>query len=44
LQWKAAAQATTADYQRNGFPSPVAWVFLSVSPPSRATYTPCRYT
>ena len=28
LQWKAEAQATTADYQRNGFPSPVAWVLL----------------
>jgi hypothetical protein len=31
LQWKAGAQATTADYQRNGFPSPLAWVVLSVS-------------
>jgi hypothetical protein len=28
LQWKAEAQATTADYQRNGFPSPVAWVYV----------------
>ncbi|KAI0268989.1 hypothetical protein BGY98DRAFT_1084084, partial [Russula aff. rugulosa BPL654] len=28
LQWKAAAQATTADYQPNGFPSPVAWVYV----------------
>jgi hypothetical protein len=28
LQWKAEAQATTADYQRNGFPSPVAWVYI----------------
>ena len=29
LQWKADAKATTADYQRNGFPSPVAWVITS---------------
>ncbi|KAI9459226.1 hypothetical protein BJY52DRAFT_1186572 [Lactarius psammicola] len=28
LQWKADAKATTADYQRNGFPSPVAWVYV----------------
>ncbi|KAF8491826.1 hypothetical protein F5888DRAFT_1733461 [Russula emetica] len=28
LQWKAEAQATTTDYQRNGFPSPVAWVYV----------------
>ncbi|KAH9993313.1 hypothetical protein BJV74DRAFT_833438 [Russula compacta] len=28
LQWKAEAQATTAEYQRNGFPSPVAWVYV----------------
>jgi hypothetical protein len=28
LQWKADAQATTADYRRNGFPSPVAWVYV----------------
>ncbi|KAI9513382.1 hypothetical protein F5148DRAFT_1301986 [Russula earlei] len=28
LQWKAEAQATSADYQRNGFPSPVAWVYV----------------
>jgi len=26
LQWKAEAQATTAEYQRIGFSSPVAWV------------------
>jgi hypothetical protein len=26
LQWKSEAQITTADYQQNGFPSPVAWV------------------
>jgi hypothetical protein len=30
LQWKAEAQATTADYQRNGFPSPVAWVLIFI--------------
>jgi len=29
LQWKAEAQATSDDYQRNGFPSPVAWVLSS---------------
>ena len=34
LQWKAEAQAATADYQRNGFPSPVAWVLLFVTAPS----------
>jgi hypothetical protein len=28
LQWKADAKATTAEYQRNGFPSPVAWVYV----------------
>ena len=28
LQWRADAQAKTADYQRNGFPSPVAWVLF----------------
>jgi hypothetical protein len=43
LQWKAEAQAATADYQRNGFPSPVAWVLLFVSFPSYATYVPRRY-
>jgi hypothetical protein len=43
LQWKAEAQATTADYLLNGFPSPVAWVLLSVSSPSCATYVSCRY-
>jgi hypothetical protein len=43
LQWKAEAQATTADYQRNGFPSPVAWVLLFVSSPSYLTYVPRRY-
>lgn len=43
LQWKAEAQATTADYQRNGFPSPVAWVLLFVSSPSYTTYVPRRY-
>lgn len=43
LQWKAEAQATTADYQRNGYPSPVAWVFLSASSSSCATYASCRY-
>ena len=38
LQWKADAQAMTADYQRNGFPSPVAWVFLlSLLPPTILT-------
>ena len=26
LQWKAEAQAVTADYQRNGYLSPLAWV------------------
>ena len=29
LQWKADAKATTADYQRYGYPSPVAWVITS---------------
>lgn len=43
LQWKAEAQATTADYQRNGYPSPVAWVLLSASSPSCVTYASCRY-
>ena len=43
LQWKAEAQATTSDYQRNGFPSPVAWVRFLVSPPSCATYVSRRY-
>lgn len=39
LQWKAEAQATTADYQRNGFPSPVAWVLLlPLLPPTQLTY------
>jgi hypothetical protein len=28
LQWKAESKATTADYQCNGFPSPVAWVYV----------------
>jgi hypothetical protein len=28
LQWKAEAKATTADYQNNGYPSPVAWVYV----------------
>ncbi|KAF8273662.1 hypothetical protein EI94DRAFT_1715529 [Lactarius quietus] len=28
LQWKADSKATTSDYQRNGFPSPVAWVYV----------------
>jgi hypothetical protein len=28
LQWKADAKAKTVDYQRNGFPSPVAWVYV----------------
>ncbi|KAI0292864.1 hypothetical protein BC826DRAFT_402822 [Russula brevipes] len=27
-QWKSEAQITTADYQQNGFPSPVAWVYI----------------
>jgi len=27
-QWKEDAQARTADYQRNGFPSPVTWVYV----------------
>lgn len=44
LQWKAEAQATTADYQRNGFPSPVAWVPLGLFLPSFAIYALCRYT
>jgi hypothetical protein len=43
LQWKAETQATTADYQRNGFPSPVAWVLLFASYSPLATYVPCRY-
>jgi hypothetical protein len=43
LQWKAAAQATTADYQRNGFSSPAAWVLLFITSPSHATYVPRRY-
>jgi hypothetical protein len=34
LQWKADSKATTSDYQRNGFPSPVAWVMTS-------SITPC---
>jgi hypothetical protein len=29
FQWKEEARATTADYQRNGFPSPVAWVLIA---------------
>ena len=29
LQWRTDAQATTAEYQRNGFSSPVAWVLFS---------------
>ncbi len=29
LQWKADAKAATADYQHNGYPSPVAWVISS---------------
>ena len=29
LQWKAEAKATTADYQCNGYPSPIAWVMTS---------------
>jgi len=28
LQWKAESKAMTADYQCNGFPSPVAWVYV----------------
>ncbi|KAI0251868.1 hypothetical protein BJV78DRAFT_1282104 [Lactifluus subvellereus] len=28
LQWKEEARATTADHQINGFPSPVAWVYV----------------
>ncbi|KAF8273660.1 hypothetical protein EI94DRAFT_1696604 [Lactarius quietus] len=28
LQWKAESKATTADYLCNGFPSPVAWVYV----------------
>ncbi|KAI0267504.1 hypothetical protein BC834DRAFT_81197 [Gloeopeniophorella convolvens] len=28
LQWKADAQAATAEYQRSGFPSPLAWVYV----------------
>ena len=43
LQWKAEAQATTVDYQRNGFPSPVAWVLPLVSSPSYTTHVPRRY-
>jgi hypothetical protein len=35
LQWKAEAQATTAECLRNGFSSPVAWVlFLDYFSPS----------
>ena len=29
LQWKVDAKASTADYQLNGFPAPVAWVTAS---------------
>ena len=29
LQWKAEAQATTAEFQRIGFSSPIAWVLYS---------------
>jgi hypothetical protein len=29
LQWKAEAQATTIEYQRTGFPSPITWVLFS---------------
>jgi len=41
LQWKASAQATTAEFLRNGFPSPVAWVLISnhVTAPQRFTFT-----
>ncbi|KAH9973983.1 hypothetical protein BGW80DRAFT_1304607 [Lactifluus volemus] len=28
LQWKEEARAMTADYQRNGYPSAVAWVYV----------------
>jgi hypothetical protein len=31
LQWKAESKAMTADYQCNGFPSPVAWVNSSIT-------------
>jgi hypothetical protein len=43
LQWKAEAQAITADYQHNGYHSPIAWVFRSVFFPSRETYVSFRY-
>ena len=36
LQWKAEAKATTADYQCNGFPSPVAWVITPITPHLRS--------
>jgi hypothetical protein len=39
LQWKAEAQATTVEYQRTGFPSPVAW-----GPFSNHIYLPSRMT
>ena len=40
LQWKADAQATTTEYLRSGFPSPVAWVLMSnhFTPPRRFTF------
>jgi hypothetical protein len=39
LQWKANAKATTDDYQRNGFPSPVAWVITSsITPYSSSSF------
>ena len=36
LQWKAEAKAATADYQCNGFPSPVAWVITPFTPHLRS--------
>lgn len=44
LQWKEDARATTADYQRNGFPSPVAWVFILNHSISFSVYILCRST
>jgi hypothetical protein len=38
LQWKEEARAMTADYQRNGYPSAVAWVLI-ISYPIPITLT-----
>ena len=41
LQWRADAQAKTAEYQRNGFPSAVSWVLFSKHffPPYRLMFS-----